>query len=286
MEYGFLNLSLSALVKIVLKMPVLGWLLTRRFIAGKTIESGFSRAEKLRKKGYKVILFYLGGEHLTDLKEIRNAFCAYTDILNKMIQNRLNYDIAVKLSQFGLFLEDNESFYIAFFQKFKNFVRRAELNNVLVWVDAEELKFREKTFEILSHLHYNNLGVCVQACANDSVDFLEKNLNPNVAVRICKGAYKEDKNRIITNKNKLKEQFISLMWHCIGKKVPRIQVATHDKYLIDKAKGLRNVEIAVLVGRDKTFADLVYIPFGPKRADYIARRVREKLSCLLMPFKK
>ncbi|MBU1091732.1 proline dehydrogenase family protein [Patescibacteria group bacterium] len=280
MEYGFLRLFLRT----PFARPFV-----KRFVAGETIEKGMAVAEKLKKEGYKITLSYLGGEHLTDPKEIRNAFCAHSNLLTEMTRGGLHHDIAIKLSQFGLFSEIHRQWEIVFFQRLKNFVRRAELNNVFVWVDAEELKFREKTFEIISHLHYDNLGVCVQAYAKDSLDFLQKNLRPNLAVRICKGAYKENEEGVFTNKKEIRYCFLDLVGHCVGEGVPRIQAATQDKYLIryltERIKGFKNVEVAVLLGRDKIFADLVYVPFGPKWEDFIVRRIQEKPSYLFLPFK-
>lgn len=294
MEYGFLRLFLRT----PFARPFI-----KRFVAGETITEGMAVAEKLKKEGYKTTLSYLGGEHLTDPKEIRNAFCAHSNLLTEMTRGGLHHDIAIKLSQFGLFSEIHRQWEIVFFQRLKNFVRRAELNNVFVWVDAEELKFREKTFEIISHLHYDNLGVCVQAYAKDSLDFLQKNLRPNLAVRICKGAYKESPHVVVLTKFLVRHMFLRLV--ASYKTLHKIQVATHDKNINQYVDFfLRNgywdwdkplLEYGCLLGRHKDSATQerifrghtvnVYVPFGPKWEDFIVRRIQEKPSYLFLPFK-
>jgi len=121
-----------------------------RFTAGTTVAEGFARAEELRKQGFKVTLSWLGGEHNSGGVRVLSSVIAHKQILNKTIKEKLDYEIAIKLSAWGLFNPAGRSDYQYLRKELEKFVKKAELYDIFIWVDAEELAFRKKTRSVFS----------------------------------------------------------------------------------------------------------------------------------------
>ncbi|MCF7835709.1 MAG: proline dehydrogenase family protein [Candidatus Marinimicrobia bacterium] len=290
-------------LRLFLQTP-LGKFFVKRFVAGVNIRDGIDRTLELRDAGYKATLSYLGGEHLEDSKDVYRVFDNNCRLLRAIEYYVPGSDIAVKLSSFGLFSENNFKDGYKNFYRFKEFIEFAQEKKVFVWIDAEELRYRERTFDIISRLPRKNLGVCIQAYARDIEDFFDDTLPSDISVRICKGAYKEDPKDVVPSLDIIRDNFLMLIDLLDLMSSGKIQVATHDEALIEDVRRIyyrhevskEQMEFGFLLGRHSSLAIKklikngyvanVYVPFGPKWVDFVVRRVQEKPSYLLMPFKK
>lgn len=268
--------------------------LSKRFIAGKTIEDAMSVCDKLSQRDFKIMLSFLGGEHLRDRVAVENVFHAHRRLLDSIVTKKYNCELAVKLSQWGIFSADHLHFrYI-----FENFLLRAMQQGVFVWIDAEELEVREQTRLFVCGLSraYSNLGLAVQAYAKDSVSFFESIMQTKMRfpIRICKGAYSENKDKIVGETNFVRSQFLKIFLLCCRSSVPRIQIATHDSFLINAVNSFgertfwdfdERIEFAALLGLQEEVHSNIYVAFGPKRKDYLLRRIAENPRCLFLPLR-
>lgn len=280
-------------IKLFLKTAP-GQKITKRFTAGETLEEGIKRVKKLHKEGYKATLAYLGGEHLTKSYDIERTIRMHKWILDKVSELPFPCDIAIKLSEFGLLLKPSQHYFVWL----KYLLQEANEKKIFVWIDAEELKFRETTLRIISNIpqdYYKTLGLCIQAYAHDSLFFLKRVLDMGLSVRVCKGAYKENNEKIFT-KDQLQNNFYLILYAASQARIPRIQIATHDNFLRWMAKNMHPTrkplkrggsEFGSLLGRQKEKGDNVYVGFGPQKDDFLVRRFMEKpWLCFSMIFKK
>ncbi len=281
------------------------WPVAKRFVAGKTMDAAITKALELRKKGYLVTFAYLGGEHLQRETDMAKAVLEHRQLLSKIQDSALcGCNIAIKLSQFGFFLEEPSRIENIIREEFKSFFEKAEKSGTRIWLDAEELRCRAKTFIFRNGLKHNrqNNGLAIQVYAKDYPEIILSLSLYNITdfpIRVCKGAYRETPETIERNEEILRGRMINAVENLIrNSKSPMIQIATHDEKIISMAKYMDRVEYGLLYGRHKTplIQELlkkgrrvnVYMPYGPKWKDFCVRRVIEKPGYfkLLLPWKK
>lgn len=290
------------LVKLFLRTSV-GRPIREQFTAGETIEEGVAKAEELRSQGFKTTLAYAGGEQLSHPNEIERVIEMHELMLEKASELPFSCDIAIKYSQFGLFSNLEPWLHLRYLNWLQGFIKEARKKGVFIWIDAEELEFREKALEITCYASSQNYhkdgmpGICIQAYAKDSLFFLIKILKLGLSVRICNGAYKESAEKIVTEKDQLQSNFCFLLLAsgCGNICLPRIQIATHNDYLRRVTKRTHpyphhlktgRAEFGSLLGRHKEKGENIYIIFGPDTDDFLARRFMEyPWKCFLMLFK-
>ncbi len=323
---------LKATIGNFFKIPGTGVLLYpvyKRFIAGKTMYTAITKALELRKKGYVVTFAYLGGEHLNDHGTISHVVKEHFRFLCTIILSSAlcGCEIAIKLSQFGIFsnpfLLEGSTECLKILRSFDppsilfdRFFENAEKSGICIWVDAEELRFRERTFGFRNWLKHNrqNNGLALQVYAKDYSDFLFILLHHSIVdypIRVCKGAYRETSETVEHDQEILRDRMVNTIESLIrNSKSPMIQIATHDETIIRMTENMagmapyalafqNRVEYAFLYGRHETplVQELllkkgrrvnVYMPYGPKWKDFCIRRVIEKPDYLklLLPWKK
>lgn len=294
-------------LKLLMSFPLPGYFMLDHF-AAKDLEEAVKRAEKFTGDGHKVTLAYLGKEKPRDCRNISN----FTVFWKELKELKVSVDMALKLSMLGAFWRSDigrgPTWNANSFFTLKHFFPKVP-KNVFVWVDAEELKFRERTWEEFAWVWDNgkrkNIGIAVQAYAKDSYEFLRDKIIPlGVPVRLCKGAYNESENLVYKDKQKIRVQFLYLLEKLLQSSCDKIQIATHDDFVIETSLNIlekRNlsfqgeVEFGFLMGRNinnlvaliketGNYPINIYIPFGPYRKDYGARRIIEDPNNLLIGF--
>ena len=75
--------------------------LTRRFVAGETLEQVVAVCERLRSDGFLCSLDHLG-ENVKSLEEAASALDAYLKALERIAERALKATISLKLTQLGL----------------------------------------------------------------------------------------------------------------------------------------------------------------------------------------
>lgn len=280
------------------------WFFARRFIAGKDIRSAVQHAEALNREGFSVSIDYIG-EECNDPYDILNAKTEYIKLINAMHANKVNGDISLKLSHFGL-LQDTvlRKTRSVGRNAFRTIIQHAAWKEINVWIDAERLDWRDKTWHIAtgySPIHAG-LGVCIQAYAPDAWEFLSEKIKSGWRgpVRVCKGAYREPRYELFVG-HALEENFMELCWLSLENNF-RLQIATNDDKLADKiyevgkmAYGIKPYECAMLLGAnpagakrlvDAGYRVKIYTPYGTDFKGYVARRIAERPQYVFLPFRK
>lgn len=273
------------------------WCFVKRFIAGRTAEEALATAERLRRDGFAMSLNYLG-EDVSDRLSVKHTAMNYRLLLGGIDYLKLSADIALKLSQFGILGDGVPDIVRGLgIDKVFEIMRIANCRGIHVWIDAERLRWREETWRFAARfvIVNPNIGICVQAYAEDAVTFVSDRIHDGWrgSIRVCKGAYREPGYRLLSGKG-LDENFIKLCALVLSHNIS-LQVATHDELLISKLDrfcGPR--EYGFLLGVNPGLAQKlhdggarvnIYAAYGKDFKGYGARRLKERPGYVLLPFR-
>jgi proline dehydrogenase len=263
------------------------WLFSKKYIAGKTLQSAIDTVKQLNSKGIYATLDVLG-ESVNTKEEAIEAKQKALDVFDAIVKNKLLANLSVKPTQMGLAI-DKEFAY----QQILELVKRASAINNFVRIDMEDSAYTDITLEVYKRIfaEYKNVGVVLQAylkrTSNDTI-VLNKN---GTNYRLCKGIYIEPVTIAYKDKQAIRDNYLK----CLGlmlKNGNYVGIATHDKYLIDKSYELikdlkipkEKFEFQMLLGvredlRDKINRDgykiRIYVPFGNDWYKYSIRRLQE-----------
>jgi proline dehydrogenase len=262
--------------------------LTSRFVAGREIEDALRVTARLNQAGVWTTLDYLG-ESITTLDEAEAARNVYLKLLEEMRARRLQANVSLKLTQFGLDLSE-----AACRENVAAVARRArELGN-FVRVDMESSAYTSRTLALVHDLHeaYGTVGAVIQAYLYRSGQDVEELVRRGIRVRLCKGAYDEPPAVAFSRSSQVNAAFRKLAESLLLQgNYPAL--ATHDERLLagvirwaeERGVPKEGYEIQMLYGirRDlqARFAGQghrvrVYVPFGGAWYPYLLRRLAER----------
>lgn len=263
----------------------------KRFFGGRTREEALEKAERLSRIKRKVTFNFLG-EHITDIKTIRNVRGEYLALLGEIIKRKLDSTISIKLTQIGLDISRDVCE-----GNLEIILHEAQSNGVGVEIDMEDSSYTNKTVDIVKKLSQKYpLRVALQAKLLRTSQDIDRIFDGsrNICVRICKGAYEESRRISLNEPFDIKINFLVLaskLFHVSD--IPAI--ATHDEDLLrvirrrfgDKRKSF---EFQMLYGVRKDLQEefvrnkynvRVYIPYGRNWLPYGLRRWEEAAKIVL-----
>jgi len=262
--------------------------LSRRFVAGETLEQALAVCRQLNGEGIAVTLDHLG-ESVTTLDEAAQARDVYLRTLAAIHQAGIEGNVSLKLTQFGLDLSPDECR-----ANVAQLVRQAAGMGGFVRVDMESSEYTDRTLDLVTGLHeqYGAVGTVIQAYLHRSRADIAKLCTRGIRVRLCKGAYLEPHSVAFPKKEDVDRNYIELMQILLDTGVyPAI--ATHDVKMIAATKAhaaLKKLpkdafEFQMLYGirRDlqrqlvaEGYRMRLYVPFGKAWYPYYMRRLAER----------
>ena len=160
-----------------------------RFVAGETLDEAIQVARVLSERGISTSLDLLG-ESVTDEREAAASRNEVIATLDRIAATGVDANVSVKLTQMGLDL--NEDLCVA---NMRQVLERARQHDVFVRIDMEGSPYTERTLNLFwerLHPEFGNLtGVVIQSYMRRSADDVEKLIELQARVRLCKGAYAE-----------------------------------------------------------------------------------------------
>ena len=269
--------------------------LSKRFVAGETLEQALAVARKLHAEGITVTLDHLG-ESVTSLAEAGEARDVYLRTLEALHAEPGSGggNVSLKLTQFGLDLS-----YDACLANVEQLVRRAAELGAFVRIDMESSEYTDRTLTLVRTLfqRHGAVGVVIQAYLHRSRQDVEQLCAEKIRVRLCKGAYLEPATAAFPEKADVDRSYGELTQYLLAHGVyPAI--ATHDEAMIEQtekfaaANGIARdrFEFQMLYGirRDlqrRLVADgyrlRLYVPFGKAWYPYYMRRLAERPANVL-----
>jgi proline dehydrogenase len=261
-----------------------------RFVAGENLEQVLDVVAQLNAKGITASLDLLG-ESVHSEDEARAAAQAYLQMLDRIHERYLDANVSVKLTAMGL--DISEDLCVALVSEI---LARAREYRTFVRLDMESSAYTERTLRLFydrfSQMFAAEVGIVLQSYLRRTEADLERAIQTQVRVRLCKGAYKEPPTVAYPDKRDVDANYTRCMQRLMQDgRYPGI--ATHDERIIAAAKRFAGdhridgsrFEFQMLYGvrRDlqqrlvrEGYRMRVYIPFGTQWYPYLMRRLAER----------
>jgi proline dehydrogenase len=288
---AFISLSESKSLRSAAEKTWAGQRLSRRFVAGTTIDDALATARAVNQLGLGVSVDNLG-ENVTNADEARHSAQLYHQLLDRISEQGLNANVSLKLTHMGLDVDETLAYQIS-----AALVEHAARLDSFVRIDMEGSAYTERTLAFVRRLHAEagmrgHVGAVIQSYLHRSEKDVEQLIAEGIRVRLCKGAYKEPPEIAFEKKSDVDANYVKLMKMLLKSGVYH-GMATHDETMvratIDFARGERippaAFEFQMLYGiRSDLQRELVqegwrcrvYIPFGTEWYPYFMRRLAER----------
>ena len=282
------------LAKTIPLMPEkLVWVFSKKYIAGKSINSAIEVTKELTKQDYRVTVDLLG-EFIKTMDQADANKKEYFKIIEEFEKQKLGNTYSLKPSMFGLLINEEECY-----QNMRDVVAKSADYDTYVRIDMEDSPCTDKEIDIYNKLrgeYPKKVGLVLQAYLKRTINDIEELLkthsdeNP-INFRICKGIYVEPEEIAYKKYQEINDNFLKIV-ELLFKNNIYVGLATHDKYLVD---GLYNLiekynvpkdryEFQMLYGvtpglrnsiHKKEHPLRVYVPFGEEWFKYSTRRLKE-----------
>lgn len=257
--------------------------LSRRFIAGNTLDEGLAVVRALAAKNALSALDPLG-ENVTSESAARAAAKTAFDTLQAVAALNAGATVSIKLTQFGLDLSETLTM-----ENVLPLVREAKRLNARIEVDMESSAYTQRTITALERMHEEGpVRAVIQAYLYRTEKDIE-NLNAlKIPVRLCKGAYNEPENVAFPRKADVDANY-KRMTSVLLERGTYPAFATHDPAMIDHVLSHKpasdQFEFQMLYGIRRDLQEQVlaggwrlrlYVPYGPAWYPYFMRRLAER----------
>ena len=289
-------------MRAVAERSIVGLRMSRRFVAGTTVEEALAAAQAVNKLGMGVSLDNLG-ENVTNAEEARQSAQVYQCLLHEIEERKLQANVSVKLTHMGLDVDEKLARELV-----SGLVAKAGSSHPrnFVRVDMEGSPYTERTLDLVYALHRQPgnagvVGAVIQSYMRRGEQDVEKLLAAGIRVRLCKGAYKEPPEIAYQKKSEVDANYVKLTKMLLKSGIYH-GIATHDPRMIEAAIAFArqekippdSFEFQMLYGirRDlqqklvrEGWRMRVYIPFGTEWYPYLMRRLAERPANLLFLLK-
>src|ERR1700693_1962082 len=201
--------------------------MSRRFVAGETLDEAIAAARKCNELGRLASLDYLG-ENVSTTSDAQRARDAYLEVFDRIAKEKLQANVSCKLTQLGMDLsaEFCEGLVLSV-------VERAAAYDNFLRVDMEGSVYTQRTVELVKCIRSRNpaVGTVIQAYLYRSEGDIRDLLGYGCRVRLCKGAYKESAEVAFERKADVDGNFVRLMKMLLPSGCYHA-IATHDPRMI------------------------------------------------------
>ena len=261
-----------------------------RFVAGESLEQVLDAVVGLNAKGITASLDLLG-ESVHSEAEARGAGQEYLHMLDRIHERGIDANVSVKLTAMGLDISEELCVTIV-----HNILARARDYRTFVRLDMESSAYTGRTLRLFYDRFYpsypDHVGIVLQSYLRRTETDVQRAIQAQCRVRLCKGAYQEPPTLAFPDKREVDANYSECM-HQLMQDGRYPGLATHDEHLIADAKRFARsgsidpsrFEFQMLYGvrRDlqeglvrEGFRVRVYVPFGTQWYPYLMRRLAER----------
>ncbi len=273
--------------------------LSRPYIAGDNLDSAVACVKDLNAGGFKVTIDILG-EFVTRFEQAEESYEGYLDVLQSIETHKLDANISIKPTSFGLLLDEERCYKIPW-----NLMEKtAEMGNFMR-LDMEDSPCTTLTIKLYDQFRAKfpkNTGVVLQAYLRRTVDDVKAITQTSPShFRLCKGIYVEPEAIAYKGYDEVRKNFITSLKTMLDGSA-FVGIATHDDYLVEEAAkivrerglGPDRYEFQMLLGVRESLRDQIkndghqiriYVPFGKDWYGYSVRRLKENPSLAGTMFK-
>lgn len=295
----FISLSTNSHLRSFSENNSLGQRMSRRFVAGMTVDEAVDVVERLNAEGIEASLDSLG-ESVLQVSQAEESAAVYHRVLDGIAARKLRANISVKLTAMGMDIGGHGAGPDLAERIVGDLVAHAASIDSFVRIDMEGSDYTEATLAMTERLHGRfpgRVGTVLQAYLYRTEGDAERLLRQGIRIRLCKGAYKEPPSVAFPNKADVDANYAKLMKRMATSGV-FCGIATHDEAIIDQMRAFarersldpRAFEFQMLYGvrRDlqrklvaEGFGMRVYVPFGTEWYPYFMRRLAERPANVL-----
>jgi proline dehydrogenase len=264
--------------------------LTTRFVAGETIDEAVAAIRELNAEGCSASFDHLN-ESVANPSEAEAEIKEYLQILSRIDETKINSNVSIKLTQFGLELDPELAYKNA-----RAVVEDAARRGNFVRVDMESSSVTQVTIDIFKRLRgefgLNDVGIVLQSYLRRTYADAQELVKFPARIRICKGAYNEPPEVAFPDKKDTDENYVRIMQLLLSSGIYH-GIATHDPKMIEATIGFSQregigkeaFEFQMLYGvrRDLQhqlakdgYNMRVYVPYGKHWYPYFMRRLAER----------
>jgi proline dehydrogenase len=285
----FIALSENRPLRHFAESSPMGRKMSRRFVAGETVEDALTAARELNSKGIAVSVDNLG-EFVTNAEESRQSAQLYHDVLDEIARRKLNANVSLKLTHMGLDVDESMCRELVC-----GLVRHAAQINNFVRVDMENSPYTQRTLDFVHHLHSEApgaVGAVLQSYMRRTEQDARDLCAAGIRIRLCKGAYKEPAEVAFQEKSEVDANYVRVAKFIMRSGVYH-GIASHDERIIQELTAYaRNerippdaFEFQMLHGIRRDLQEglvkqgwrmRVYVPFGTEWYPYLMRRLAER----------
>lgn len=288
MRHFFLFLSRHRGLRKWMETSSLAKKLTKRFIAGETLEEVLAVCQNLQAEGIFTALDHLG-ENVTSLDEAAGSLDAYMVALDQIAVRHLPATVSIKITQFGIDFSEQ-----ACLENVRRLAAKATETGSRVEIDMESSVYTDRTLDIATRVaaECGCVRCVIQAYLLRSEADLARLNERHVSVRLCKGAYDEPPAVAFPAKADVDRNYVKLM-KMLFDQGTYPAIATHDEQIINEALrytrergiGPDRFEFQMLYGiRQDLQRRLIglgyrlrlYVPYGTAWYPYFMRRLAER----------
>jgi proline dehydrogenase len=265
-----------------------------RFVAGETLDECVVVLRRLNDQGLYANTTLLG-EGVLEPGETEAVVRAYRTIIDRIADERLRANVALKLTHLGLDVDEELAV-----RNLRELVERATERDGFIRIDMEQSSYVDATLRVYRRLReagLDRVGTVLQSYLYRTADDLEALLPLAPNLRLVKGAYLEPPDVAYPHKAEVDDAYLRLMERMLTAG-GHTAIATHDDRLIERAirfaetNGIdrERFEFQMLYGvrpqlqldlARRGFKVLVATPFGPDWYPYLMRRLGERPANLL-----
>jgi len=295
----FIALSTNKTFRAFSERSSMGRRVSRRFVAGMTVEEAIAVTEQLNAEGIEATLDSLG-ESVMQVSQAEESAAVYHRLLDAIAEKKLRANVSVKLTQVGMDIGGHGTGPDLAERIVGEMVEHAGQANTFVRIDMEGSDYTEATIQMTERLHARwpgRVGTVLQAYLFRTEADAARLVAERIRIRLCKGAYKEPAGIAFADKADTDANYVKLMKRLATSGV-FCGMATHDEAIVNAMKhfvaetGLdkRAFEFQMLYGirRDlqrklvaEGFGVRVYVPFGTEWYPYFMRRLAERPANVL-----
>jgi proline dehydrogenase len=303
---GIVGSSIVALLPFAPRF-VVRWV-AKRYVAGETLDQAIAVMSRISPEGACFTVDVLG-EEIRTMEETRFFINEYERALDAIVENRLDANISIKPTAFGLLINRE-----AALDNIERIVSKASEDGIFVRLDMEDSRVTQPTIDVLLSIHdrgYTNVGLAIQGRLNRSVDDINMicdQIGNHSDFRVCKGIYLEPKEIAKTGYREIVNSTNEVVDIAI-RRGSYVAIASHDDPVIkhslqsiisagmgpEKADPRPNPPLAragkgngyefqFLLGvrgdvrrslASEGHVTRVYLPYGKRWYEYSMRRLRE-----------
>jgi proline dehydrogenase len=256
------------------------------YIAGSTLDDARRVVAGLNAEGMRATVDVLG-EEIARPDEAEAIARAYRDALAAITEDGLDANISIKLTGFGLKLDEGLCRDLVF-----GLVADAHQRGTFVRLDMEDSSTTDATLELYRALRaagHDGVGVVLQAALRRTLSDVEELAALEPSVRLCKGIYVEPPSVAYQGFDEIRTSFVACLDALLAGP-GRGAGAPHHEWLIGRAvervegvgRGLYEMQMLLGVRADRArrlVADghplRIYVPYGEQWYEYSLRRLQE-----------